>query len=203
MFRTIPHRIPAGATKHAIIAGSIALAVSSMGCGNGELQALLLPHRTVTIVVENQTAFAAAPEISTGGGRNIVEDLFVGKRPVAGLGAAGTIAARGSETFRLACNGDLELVELHGATFRAGGGLTLGSADDFVQLRRDVDFDCGDTIRIRFSGGIFSFRSSVDVEPASDTLAPGGIRPGILAPPIRAPADDDRDLGDILDDLFD
>jgi hypothetical protein len=173
------------------------------GCGNEGLQALLLPQRSVTVVVENQTAFAALPTIRTGEGRNIVEDVFAGTRPVAGFGEGGAVAARQTDNFRLVCNGDLELVEMRGATFKSNGGITIGGTDQTVQLRRDVDFDCGDTIRVRFTGGIFSFRSSVEVEPGANVVMPNLLRPNILTQPVLTPARDDRSIGDILDELFD
>lgn len=162
------------------------------GCEGSGLAGLLdLFGQSVTIVVENDTRFAATPDIRIGEGRNAVEDVVSESNPVTGFGSNGTVPAEQTATVRISCDGDLELIAIDKISFQNILGLGAGDVDIDRSLRRDTDFDCGDVIRIRLSGSLFSFDSSIDVESPSTSAAP-----------VLPTAEDERDIADILDELF-
>lgn len=145
----------------------------------------------VTIVIENNTAFTAVPDLRTSDSRNLVEDLFVEDDQLTNFGSNGAILPNQTATIRLPCDGDLELIVFDGAEFREGSGIPLGEIDADTKLRRDDDFDCGDVVHVRLDGTFLDFSADVDVERSSRN---------------RSDEDDDGDdddLADFLDDLFD
>jgi len=149
----------------------------------------------VRLIVTNDTPFAAAIDLRTADSDNFLEDFFTDAQPVAGVAV---VPANQSVTVTLPCDGDLELVSFQGAQFENSFGLPVGDVDADERLRRDRDFDCGDTIRIRLTGTLFNFQGTVDVDTASDTGG-GLIHPGGND---NDDSDDNDDIGDLLDDLF-
>ena len=162
------------------------------GCEVSGLGGLLdLFGQSVTIIVENDTRFAATPDVRIGESRNVVEDFLSESEPVAGFGANGTIPPNQTATVRVSCNGDLELIAIGKVRFQNILGLDAGEVDIDENVRRDTDFDCGDVIRIRLSGSLFSFESAIDVE----TLSTGTD--------AALPVDEiGSEIADILDELF-
>lgn len=118
----------------------------------------------VTIVVENGTGFTAVPDVQMSDSRNILEDTFRDSESVSDSGTVGSVAPNQTMTIRLDCDGDLERITFEGARFSDSSGFPFGDADADKSWRRDVDFDCGDTIRIRLSGTVFFFDASTSVE---------------------------------------
>lgn len=167
------------------------IVLASTGCdGNGVAGLLGVFGNSVTVEIENDTRFAATPELFTSGGRNIFEDAFEETEQITNFGNAGTIPPNESVTVRLSCDDALELIAFKGAKFENGIGLPVGDVDDDTRLRRDRDFDCNDVIRIRLTGSLFSFRVTVDVDEAPSSGAGSN--------------DDDEpgEIADVLDDLF-
>ena len=167
----------------------------------------------VTIEIINDTDFSAVPDLRTSDAGNIAADVVAEQQPVEGVG---TIAPHQTATIRLTADGDLERLYFRGAKFSAGGSFPVGEVDDQTKLRRDLDFDGGDTIRIRLSGFILSFQATVNVDRASSNDRSGGSSPGSGG---SSSNDHDgnggghggndggqdgqgRDIGDLLDSLF-
>lgn len=115
----------------------------------------------VTVVIENATGFHAVPDIQTANSRNLAEDLFAAPQEV---DAAGSVPPNQTATLRFDCDGELELISFRGVRFEDAGGFGFGDADVQDSWRRDVDFDCGDTIRIRLTGTVFFFDATANVE---------------------------------------
>ncbi len=180
-------------TLRTVCLPAVILPALAGGCEVSGLGGLLdLFGQSVTIIVENDTRFAATPDVRIGESRNVVEDFLSESEPVAGFGANGTIPPNQTATVRLSCGGDLELIAIGNVRFQNILGLDAGEVDIGENLRRDTDFDCGDVIRIRLSGSLFSFDSSIDVEAPSTGVG------------TTLPADeDDLNIAAILDDLFD
>ncbi|MFH1419402.1 MAG: hypothetical protein ABII12_14095 [Planctomycetota bacterium] len=147
----------------------------------------------ITVVIENDTGYLAIPEIRTSDSKNIFEDIFNQGELVTSFGIDGTVLANQTVTFILACDGDLELIAIGDTEFRDGGGFAVGDVNANVRLRRDSDFDCGDTVHIRLSGGLFNFDADVDVERAPSTQDSGRQSDG---------DDSEDDIAEFLDDLF-
>ncbi len=170
---------------------AVLAACASLSCDSlGSLTAFF--GGGVTVVIENNTSYLATPEIRTSNSKNIFEEIFNEGELVTNFGIDGTVLANQTVTFTLVCDGDLELIGVAGAEFRDGAGFDVGDADVNVRLRRDTDFDCGDTVRIRLSGGVFNFDADVDVEQS----------PSNQSSDRQSDDDDDDDIGDLLDDLF-
>lgn len=156
---------------------------------------LTLLGRNVTVIIENDTSYTAEPEIWTSDSRNLIEDIFSESDQITDFGDDGEVRPRSTATIYLTCDDDLELVAFRGVVFRESG-LRIGSIDTETRLRRDNDFDCGDTIRIRLSGTLFDFDVDIDVEQAPRNDDDDDSRDG------RNDDEDDDDLADALDDLF-
>jgi len=143
----------------------------------------------VTVVIENATAFNAVPDLQTSNSRNIAEDPFAEGQPAASVTP---IAPNQTATLRLDCDGELERITFSGARFQDAGGFGFGEANAGESWRRDVDFDCGDTIRIRLSGTVFFFDANVSIERAATGL-------------IEDSSSSDgggEDIGDLIDQLL-
>lgn len=159
----------------------------------GGIAGFFAPSATVEIV--NDTDFTAVVDLRTSDANNIAADVLAEQEPVEGLGSIGP---RQTASVRLTANGDLERIFFHGAKFSAGGNFPVGQVDDTTKLRRDIDFDGGDVIRIRLSGFIFNFQATVNVDRDSSSSSDGAL-------PNRSDLnDDDEDDGmaDLLDSLF-
>ncbi len=156
----------------------------------------LLMGNGVTVVIQNETAFTAVPDIRTSDGRNFFEDFVTDSEPLTNFGTNGAVAAKQTVSFVLSCDSGLEKIAFDGAAFRDGAGLPFGETDDARALRRDVDFDCGDTIRIRLTGAIFNFGATISV----DRTGAGGA--GFFESGGGLDDDEDDDIADFLDDLF-
>jgi len=153
---------------------------------------LTLLGRNVTVIIENDTSYTAEPELWTSDSRNLIEDIFSESDQITDFGDDGEVRPRSTATIHLTCDSDLELIAFRGVVFRESG-LRIGSIDTETRLRRDTDFDCGDTIHIRFSGTLFDFDVDIDVDQAPGNDDDDDSRDG---------RDDDDDLADALDDLF-
>lgn len=149
----------------------------------------------LTIVVENGTSFTAAPDIRMSDSRNILEDAFANPQSVSDATTIGTVAPNQTSSIRLDCKGDLELISFNGVKFRDAGGFPFGDAGENKSWRRDVDFDCGDTIRIRLSGTVFFFNASTSVERTSGA----GGTPGA---PVIVDGNDNEDIGQLIDQIL-
>lgn len=148
---------------------SAALLVSATSCDSidlGSLAAFLGPG--LTVVIENDTDFTAAADLRSSDSRNIAEDLVSEDNQIQSFGMNGAVGPHQTVTARLTCDGDLERIAFAGADFREGNGFAVGDLNHRVTLRRDTDFDCGDTIRITLSGEIFRFSAEVTVEQSTD-----------------------------------
>jgi hypothetical protein len=146
-----------------------ALLISTTSCGSidlGSLTSLFGPG--LTLVIENNTDFTAVPDLRSSDSDNIAEDLVADENQIQSFGMNGAVGPHQTMTARLACDSQLNRITFVGADFREGNGFTLGDVNNRITFRRDTDFDCGDTIRITFSGAIFSFTASADVEHSSN-----------------------------------
>ena len=179
-------------SKRSFVGLSVMLCSLAACDGSGGTGFLALFGPSVTIVIENDTRFTARPELFTSGGRNIFEDAFEETQQLTNFGDGGAIEPGETVTLRVPCNADLELIAFKGAKFENVLGLPVGDVDSDVRLRRDRDFDCNDSLTIRLSGSLFSFRASVDVESGQSD---GGLFGA-------ESAEDDREIADLLDDLF-
>ncbi|MCA9255878.1 MAG: hypothetical protein KDA33_09580 [Phycisphaerales bacterium] len=148
-------------------------------------------QRGVTVVVQNDTGFTATPDIRMSDSRNILEDAFSDPQSVSD--GASAVAPYQTATIHLDCDGQLELITFEGARFRDGAGFSFGDADADKAWRRDVDFDCGDTIRIRLSGTVFFFDAATSVERS----APIGSSCGAIVV-----EEGDEDIGQLIDQLL-
>lgn len=152
--------------SRAILAALAALTCITLSCnGLGDIFTSL--GQNVRIIIENDTAYEATPDIRTSNSSNVFEDIFAHSNQVTDFGDDGTVPANQTVTVYLDCNGDLEHITIGDVEFREHGGDEVGTEDANASLRRDTDFDCGDTIRLRLSGGVFNFSVDVDVEQAA------------------------------------
>lgn len=168
---------------------SVGLLGACEGLNLSDIAGFLGP--TVTVVIENDTAFTAIPDLRTSESRNIIEDLVSDDDRITNFGVNGSVPANQTVTLRLRCDDELELILFDGADFQEGNGFPLGRARADDRLRRDSDFDCGDVIHIRLSGTVFNFNADLDVEH----LVGGDLD--------RDGDDQDDDFADFLEDLFD
>jgi len=158
----------------------------------GNLNALFGP--TVEVRSENNTQYLAIPDLRSSKSRNLIEDILSESEPITNFGTNGAIDAHQTVTLFLPCNGDLELIAFNGADFKAGNSFPIGEVSANTRLRRDSDFDCGDVIRIRLDGGLFSFTHDVRVDRSNPTLG------NVITD--AANNQDNNDVADFLDDLF-
>ena len=147
---------------------SAGLLVGSLLCLSGSCDAadnLLIPLAGgVRVIIENNTAFKAVPDIRTSDSSSFFEDLFTEGTEVTDFGDNGKVAANRTITFYIACDDSLEHIAIGDIDFLNSHGDRIGGADPAASLRRDSDFDCGDTIRITLTGGSDDFSADVDVE---------------------------------------
>ncbi len=170
---------------------ALSLPMTSISCDSfGGLLGLL--GRNVRVIIDNQTAYKAVPDIRTSSSRNLIEDIFTRGQEVRDFGDQGTVPPRQVVTFYLPCE-ELEHIAIDDVEFRDGGDHRVGAKDANASLRRDSDFDCGDTIRITLSGGPFSFKVDVDVEQNLLSQGDSGNR--------RSDREGE-DMADLLDRLF-
>jgi hypothetical protein len=176
-----------------------ALLISAASCNSFDLGGLAAFFGSgLTVVIENNTDFTAAPDLRTSDSHNLAEDVIADQNQVQNFGANGSVGPHQTVTARLTCNGDLESLVFRGADFREGNGFALGDVSSDVTLRRDTDFDCGDTIRLTLSGSIFRFRAEVNVERSSGTDADVGGNQNSNG----GDSGNSSDLADWLDNLF-
>ncbi len=172
-----------------------ALAPLTMSC---DQLSSLLPFFGNGVMVEfiNDTDYTVVPDLRISDSKNFFEDLFDEGERVTNFGFGGAIRPNARATVQLVCNGDLEQIALLDADFEDGSGIKVGDLDDTTRLRRDVNFDCGDIVQIRFHGSVFNFDAEVDVDETA------------LSDSARDSDDDDDDdwadrLEDVFGDLFD
>lgn len=148
--------------------------------------------QNVRVIIENKTSYKAVPDIRISDSRNLLEDLFTAGQEVDDFGDHGVVAAKQTVTFYIPCD-DLEHIAIGDVEFRDNHDDLVGTEDANAGLRRDSDFDCGDTIRLTLDGGLFNLSADVDVEQS----------------PINSRDSNDRgsdrnneDMADLLDRLF-
>ena len=172
-----------------------AMAALSGGCGQDFVARLLQP--TVVVRIVNDTGFAAEPELLVSASRNAIEDAFDTDSSLVAVGENGSLAPNSETQLLLTCDGDLERIAILSVTFRTEFGLKVGDVDDAVNMRRDIDYDCGETVVFTLSGTVGNFDVDAQVDKSSPVL------------PIGASPDDsndpsfDEDIANVLDDLFD
>lgn len=169
-----------------------AVAGLSSGCGTDFVNRLIRP--TVVVKIINNTSFAAEPELLASASRNLIEDAFDTDSSLVDTG--GSLAPNNETQVLLTCDGDLERIALLSVTFRTEFGLKVGDVDDAVNLRRDIDFDCGETVIFTLSGTIGNFDVDADVDKSQPVLPFGSQSDS-------SSNSNNNDIGDILDDLFD
>lgn len=172
------------------MAAAFAIVIAASGCD--AVKGLFQPG--VTIVVENATGFTATPDLRMSDSRNILEDAFSQSDMLSDSTSLNAVAPNQTSSVRLSCDSNLELITFKGAKFTDGGGFPFGDADADKAWRRDVDFDCGDTIRIRLSGTVFFFDASTSLERTSG----GG---GTTGSPVVV-EQDNQDIGQLIDRLL-
>jgi len=176
-----------------ILCLTLAAALSG-GCGQDFLARILRP--TVMVRIVNDTAFKAEPELLASASRNLIEDAFDTDSSLIAVGENGSIAPNGEAQVLLTCDGDLERIAILSVTFRTEFGLKVGDVDDALNLRRDIDFDCGESIVFTLSGTVGNF----DVDAQVDKTAP--VLPIGTSPDDSDDSSFDEDIADVLDDLF-
>lgn len=177
----------------------LALAMSaglSAGCGSQDFLARLL-QPTVVVRIVNDTAFPAEPELLASASRNAIEDAFDTDASLVVVSGGDSIAPNGEAQVLLTCDGDLERIALLSVTFRTEFGLKVGDVDDAVNLRRDRDFDCGETVVFTLSGTVGNFEVDAQVDKSAPVL------PITVLPDNSDDNSNDQDIADVLDDLFD
>lgn len=186
------------------------LIFATAGC---DTLAGLFNARSTRLIITNETDFAASPEIRTSASRNILEDSFAAGSVLSGIGDNGLLAPGQTDSITLDCE-ELEMIAIDGATFEDPTfGFPLGDTSDARTLRRDTDFDCGDTIRIRISGTLFNYSMAASVEESSDSAGnnddgdsndfnPFGGQSTGDGDTSTSDDDDDDDIADELDELF-
>jgi hypothetical protein len=142
---------------------AIAFVCLTASCDStGGLLAALGPN--VRVIIENNTAFEAIPDIRTSDSTNFFEDIFTEGDEVTDFGDHGAVPPDRTVTFYIPCDDDLQHIAVGDIEFRDADGDNVGEADPNASLRRDDDFDCGDTIYITLSGRTDDFSADVDVE---------------------------------------
>lgn len=146
----------------------------------------------VRLIIENQTSYKAQPDIRTSDSSNLFEDIFAEGDEVTNFGNHGVVPANQTVTVYLSCD-DLEHIAIGDVDFLDGDDDRVGTEDANASLRRDTDFDCGDTIRLTLDGGIFNFSADVDVEESALNDDDSNDRDS---------DGDNEDMADLLDQLF-
>lgn len=177
-----------------ICAGITVLSALCGGCGGQDFLARLLKP-TVVVRIVNDTSFAAEPELLVSGSRNVIEDAFDTDASLVAVGTNGKLAPKTEAQVLLTCDGKLERIALLGATFRTDFGLKVGDVDDAVNLRRDLNFDCGETVVFTLSGTVGNFKAASKVDKSSPVLPIG-------ATPNAGGSSSNGDIADMLDNLF-
>lgn len=169
-------------------------AALSGGCGTDFIARLLQP--TVVVRIINDTGFAAEPELLASASKNLIEDAFDTDSSLIAIGENGKLAPKAETQVLLTCDGDLERIALLSVTFRTEFGLKVGDVDDAVNMRRDIDYDCGETVVFTLSGTVGNFDVDATVDKSSPVLPFGASPNGSNDSSI------DKDIADVLDDLF-
>jgi hypothetical protein len=118
----------------------------------------------IRVIVENNTSSKAVPDIRTSDSDNFFEDLFTTGTEVTDFGDDGAVAANRTVTFYIACDDSLERIAIGEVDFFDRQNDRVGGDNPSTSLRRDSDFDCGDTIRITLTGSSDDFSVDVEVE---------------------------------------
>lgn len=169
----------------------ISLAGATSCTADGPAGLLNLFAGGVKIVIENSTAYRATPRISTSSADNLIEEITSGSDSLGGIGQSGVVSPNQTGQASIACGDDIKVVIFEGASFESNG-LPVGGVASVKRLERDKDFGCGDTIHIRLTGGLFSFRAEVEVERAISFNPFGG----------NSGNSEDSNIADVLDRLF-
>jgi len=175
-----------------VLCGVIIGAGFSGGCGTDFFARLIRP--TVVVRIVNDTGFMAEPELLASASRNLIEDAFDTDSSLVDIG--GSLAPNEEAQVLLTCDGDLERIALLSVTFRTEFGLKVGDVDDTVNLRRDIDFDCGETVIFTLTGTITNFDVDATVDKSQPVLPFGSQQGG------SSNNSTNDDIADILDDLF-
>ncbi len=148
---------------------SISLVVFGVGCGNlagvvGVVGALGLGSDKITLRLVNNTTDAVEPSVFVS---SVIGDLLIDAltEEVVTLSINrqdfSDLAVGEARTVRYDCD-DFKAMMVDNAELKSA--LVQPDADSDL-LIEDRDFDCGDFITIRYSGGVTSFRVSVTAEP--------------------------------------
>jgi hypothetical protein len=180
---------------HALALIAMMPAVSATSCDAGGLAGLLnIFGPSVSIVIENGTAFTAVPKIYTGSGTNLLDDFLNDADQMKNFGVNGTLLPGQSATLQITCEGDTEMIRFAGAEFKETSGHSVGEVFRDNRLRKDNDYHCSDTIRIKLTGATRNFKADVDVEEAPSLPGQGGSN--------DADDEEDESLADQLDAIF-
>lgn len=177
-----------------LILNIVATAALSGGCGADFISRLIQPAVVVRII--NDTGFTAEPELLASASKNLIEDAFDTDSSLVAIGQSGKIAPNSETQVLMTCDGDLERIALLSVTFRTEFGLKVGDVDDAVNMRRDIDYDCGETVVFTLKGTVGNFEVDAKVDDSAIILPVG-------ASDDSGNASVDEDIADVLDDLFD
>jgi len=152
--------------RNLVLCGGLALvAAQGLNCGTGitiELPdggQIIIPGATVVVVeVFNDTGFEVEPRIYFDEDANWFASLFPSEEL-----ATGTLAPGDLVRFNFACDRLGLIVSRLAGQFLPGDDVPIGQAASTRVLRRDRDYDCGDTIGFHFVGSGASFGVVVSV----------------------------------------
>ena len=146
--------------------GALALVVLAAGCGN--LSAVLsifgFSPNEVTLRLVNETAFRVEPNVYVSviegfGFDALTEELLALDINLEDFGELGP----GAELTRTYDCDDIGAVMASDAELKTGLGLSPDADTDVFVI--EEDFECGDTITIRYTGGMIGFSASISAAP--------------------------------------
>ncbi len=148
------------------------------GCGNtsGVLNALGVIPKEVTLKLVNETQFEVKPSVYVSAVRiedlgftNLGENLVgigINRQFLPNIQPGSTLDRRyDCDLFRAVMAKDAELIT----------GIGFSPDDDTIVLFDGDDFECGDTVIIRYSGGLGSFDARISAAPFLSTALIGAL----------------------------
>lgn len=151
-------------TGRAVEVVLLSAALSAGGCGNlgGVLDALGISSDTVTLKLVNETAFRVEPEVfvtDTDLGLDLITEelvtLGINRLDVDDLSPGDSV----TRTFD--CD-EIEAVMASDAELKTGLGISPDADSDlFVQGEQ---FECGDTVTVRYTGGVGDFSARINAQ---------------------------------------
>lgn len=132
------------------------------GCGNlsGILDALGLDPNSVTLRLVNETAFPVEPSVYVSSVGDLWFDAITEEFLAFGINLQNIAELNPGEvvTRRYDCD-EIKAVMASDAELKTGLGLSPD--DDTEVFTEGDDFECGDTITIRYSGGVANFNAQI------------------------------------------